>query len=225
VAFIETVPVDEATGEVRRMYEDTQTHLGYVPNYAKVFSHRPGVLDGWAALQKSIKSQMDLRRFELVTLAAARALRSSYCCLAHGTVLQKRFFSPVELRDIARSKSSALDDVDRAIMAFAEKVARDADAINRDDVQTLRDHGLTDPEIFDVAAAAAARCFFSKTLDAMGAEPDASYQTLGDELCQALTVGRAISADPLQTLSTPAPAPDSDSDAPGTRRPGDQVTR
>jgi uncharacterized peroxidase-related enzyme len=200
VAFIDTVPADQATGDVQRMYRAIQTRVGYVPNYAKVFSHRPGVMDGWAALQKSIKSNMDLRRFELVTLAAARALRSSYCSLAHGTVLSSRFFSSEELTQIARSETSPLDDVERAIMAFAEKVARHADGITREDVQVLRKHGLTDAEIFDVAATAAARCFFSKTLDALGAEPDASYQTLADDLRQALTVGRAISADPVETI-------------------------
>ncbi len=200
MAFIDTVPVDQATGDVQRMYRANQTRVGYVPNYAKVFSHRPDVMDGWAALQKSIKSNMDLRRFELVTLAAARALKSSYCSLAHGTVLSSRFFSTEELTHIARSDTSPLDDVDRAIMAFAEKVARHADGIAREDVQGLRERGLTDPEIFDVAAAAAARCFFSKTLDAMGAEPDATYQTLADDLRQALTVGRAISADAVETI-------------------------
>jgi hypothetical protein len=39
----------------------------------------------------------------------------------------------------------------------------------------VRSQGLTDPEIFDVALAAAARSFFSKSLDAMGAQPDPEY--------------------------------------------------
>lgn len=201
--FIDTVPVSQATDEVQRMYQVNQARLGYVPNYAKVFSHRPRVMDAWAELQKSIKSNMDLRRFELVTLATARALRSSYCSLAHGTVLKSRFFSSEELTRIARSEPSPLDEVDRAIMSFAEKIARHADRITREDVQALRDHGLTDPEIFDIATTAAARCFFSKTLDALGAEPDASYRVLGDELCEALTVGRAISPEPVELIDAP----------------------
>ena len=58
-------------------------------------------------------------------------------------------------------------------MAFAEKVARDAASMTDADVEDLRSRGLTDVEIFDTTLAAAARSFFSKTLDAMGAEPDA----------------------------------------------------
>ena len=44
----------------------------------------------------------------------------------------------------------------------------------------------------DVVLAAAARCFFSKTLDALGVRPDASYAELAPELREALVVGRPI---------------------------------
>jgi hypothetical protein len=62
------------------------------------------------------------------------------------------------------------------------------------DVDRLRAHGLADEEIVSVALAAAARCFFSKTLDALGIEPDASYASLDPALRDALVVGRPIAA-------------------------------
>ena len=40
---------------------------------------------------------MDLRRYELATLAAATALKSSYCCLAHGQVLADKFYTSEEV--------------------------------------------------------------------------------------------------------------------------------
>jgi hypothetical protein len=46
----------------------------------------------------------------------------------------------------------------------------------------------------DVVLAAAARCFFSKTLDALGVEPDASYRDLEPALREVLVVGRPIAA-------------------------------
>ncbi|HEY2542251.1 MAG TPA: hypothetical protein VGH92_04295, partial [Gaiellaceae bacterium] len=60
------------------------------------------------------------------------------------------------------------------------------------DLQRLRDLGLTDAEIMDVALAAAARCFFSKTLDALGVLPDATFAELEPGLREALVVGRPI---------------------------------
>lgn len=201
MTFIQTVSVAEAAGDVRRIYEQNQARYGYVPNYAKAFSLRPHVLDAWAQLQKSIRSTMDRRRYELTTLAAARALRCSYCALAHGRVLEKEFFSTEEVTRIAREgESSPLEPAEAAIMAFAEKVARQADSVTAEDVEILRRHGLEDAEIFDVSAAAAARCFFSKLLDALGVEPDVSYEDLAPGLRDALVVGRPISREGLETV-------------------------
>jgi uncharacterized peroxidase-related enzyme len=203
MSFIRTIPVTEATGDVRRMYEQSQARYGYVPNYAKTFSLRPHVLDAWAQLQKSIRSTMSSRRYELVTLAAARALRCSYCALAHGKVLETQFFSTEETTLIAReAEGSPLEPAEAAVMDFAEKVVRQANAVTAEDVEILRIHGLEDGEIFDVAAAAAARCFFSKLIDALGAEPDRSYEDLPPELRQALTVGRPISRESTETLDS-----------------------
>jgi uncharacterized peroxidase-related enzyme len=201
MAFIATIPLEAATGEARAMYEGGQARYGYVPNHTKLFSHRPGVWAGWEALLGSIRSHMDPRRYELVTLAAARALRSSYCALAHGLILRERFYSTEQLTAIADDHTAAgLSPADAAIMPFAEKVARDADKITPADVEALRGQGLTEAEIFDVAAAAAARCFFSKMVDALGAEPDAAYAGIEDELRRRLTVGRDISAEAVERL-------------------------
>lgn len=49
MAFIRTIPPQEATGAVHDMYARQEDHWGYVPNYAKVFSHRPEVLARWGA--------------------------------------------------------------------------------------------------------------------------------------------------------------------------------
>ncbi len=72
-------------------------------------------------------------------------------------------------------------------MDFAEKVAADAADMTAADVAELRASGRSDDGILDVALAAAARCFFSTVLAAMGAEPDAAYRTeLEPELYEAL---------------------------------------
>jgi len=160
-------------------------------NSERAFAERPEVLAAWVELNGAIKEGMDLRRYELATLAAARRLRSSYCSLAHGSVLLEQFGEPV--REIALDRRAAgLDEVDVAVMDLAERVVEDATAIDDGDLQGLRDLGLNDTEIMDVVLAAAARCFFAKTLDALGVRPDASYGELEPALREALVVGRPI---------------------------------
>jgi len=195
MAFIRTVPPIDAEGPVAEMYEHVHGRFGYVPNWAKAFSLRPAVMGGWTALLRSVQSNLSVRGYELATLAAARALRSSYCSLAHGSVLANKVFDPVAVTAIMTGgPESPLEPRERAMMAFVERVVRDADHITAADVEGLRSHGYGDEEIFDVAAAAAARCFFSKLLDALGVQPDAQFDQLEPGLRQALTVGRPVAA-------------------------------
>ena len=135
-----------------------------------------------------MKATSDARRYELATLAAARRLRSSYCSLAHGKVLAEKFYDFESVPTLP----DGLDDADRAIMAFAEQVVADATAVTQEDIEELRGHGLSDGEIFDVVLAATIRCFFSKTLDALGVRPDAEFGQLDPAFREALTVGRPI---------------------------------
>jgi uncharacterized peroxidase-related enzyme len=127
----------------------------------------------------------------LATLAAARKLRSSYCCLAHGQVLAERFGAPVA-QIAADHRAAGLDEIDVAMMDLAERVAEDATSITESDLQRLRDLGLSQEDIMDVVLAAAARCFFSKTLDGLGVLADASYSELAPALREVLVVGRPI---------------------------------
>ncbi len=192
--FIETVPEAQATGAVAAMYATDREVFGHLPNLTQGFSLRPEVYAAWRQLNGSVKANMDLRRYELATLAAARRVRSSYCALAHGSVvLNNDFLSPEGVRAvIAGQDSPELDAVDAAVIDLADKVALDATAVTEADVDALRSLGLGDAEILDVVLAAALRCFFSKVLDATGAEPDARFAQLDPEVRDALTVGRPI---------------------------------
>ena len=189
MTFISTVGEAEATGAVAAMYEGDREIFGFLPNFTQAYSARPDVYAAWRQLNGAIKANMDLRRYELATLAAAKRLRSSYCCLAHGAVvLDKGFVDADTLRAlIADHHTAGLDDVDVAIMDLADKVADDPGSVTQADIDHLRALGLADDEILDVVLAAAARCFFSTTLDALGAEPDATYARLEPELRAALS--------------------------------------
>jgi alkylhydroperoxidase family enzyme len=195
-------------------------------NYEEAFEPRPAVYEAWQQLNGAIKAQMDLRRYELATLAAARRLRSSYCCLAHGRVLAESFGEPVA-RIAADHRAAGLDEIDVAVMDLAEQVVDDATAVSEADLQGLRDLGLSQEEVMDVILAAAARCFFSKTLDGLGVRPDPGYRDLEPGLRHALVVGRPMPRAEYPGLMIPAGASPSAARTrpgwPGT--PGRRVTR
>ena len=163
------------------------------PNYERAFAARPAIFAAWQQLNGSIKATMDLRRYELATLAAAARLRSSYCCLAHGSVLADSFLAPDAVQAlVVDHRAGGLSDQEVAVMDLAELVADDATRVGESDLDRLRELGLSDAEILEVVAAAAARCFFSTPLAARGVEPDAKFNDMEPGLRDALTVGRPI---------------------------------
>lgn len=199
MSFIQGVRDDEATGRAAQLFEEDRAKDGYVWNATRVLAHRPDVVDAWRSLIGTIRSTMDQRRYELITIAAARALRSSYCVLAHNRILTEKLFTQTQVAAmIGDPREAGVTAAEIAMMDFAARVARAADGVTQADVDGLRGHGFGDREILDIALVAGARCFFSKTLDAMGTQPDAAFRKLPDTVRDVLTVGRPI-AEPAET--------------------------
>jgi alkylhydroperoxidase family enzyme len=106
-------------------------------------------------------------------------------------LLRSGIFTGEELQAIARDyRHAGLPPAEVAMMAFAEKIAADANRVSAGDIDELRRHGFSDPEILDIALTAAARCFFSKVLDGVGAAPDDAFMSLDENLRRTLAVGR-----------------------------------
>ena len=68
MAFIRTVSETEATGKLREFYNSNIANRGHVPNSMKAMSMRPEAIDAWQKLLATIRTPMDPRRYELVTI-------------------------------------------------------------------------------------------------------------------------------------------------------------
>lgn len=204
MSFIDTVPPAAARADVAAMYRRQQQAFGYVPNYAKAFSHRPELMARWAALFGEIKRPLPRRRVLMLSFVSALELGHSSCSLAHGSMLRE-FFSDAELVAIASGRLDALPAAEQAMLRFARQVARDARAVTAADVETLKSLGFSDADVFDIAAVAAARAFFTKLLDALGVLPDASLAGLPAPLRQTLGAGRPIDRTPCEALPAETP--------------------
>ncbi|HEY5324067.1 MAG TPA: hypothetical protein VIK58_14665 [Caldimonas sp.] len=205
MSFIATIAPDAAAGATAEMYRRQQASWSFVPNYAKVFSHRPEIMARWGQLLAEIKRPMEPRRFELVTFIAAHALGNTACTLTHGKALRP-FFSDAQILAIAKGRlDGVLDAAEQAMLRFARQVAIDAARVTAADVAALARHGFADAEIFDIAAAAAGRAFFTKMLDALGVLADAPMGPIDATLRRALTVGRPIDERPPATMPAAPP--------------------
>jgi transposase-like protein len=106
-------------------------------------------------------------------------------------VLRKQIFGAEQLEAIIRDyRHAGLDPQEVVIMGFAEKITLHAHAIQKADVDKLRENGLTDEEILDIILTVSARNFWSKTMDATGTEGDLKYLDLEPNIRKAMQKGR-----------------------------------
>jgi uncharacterized peroxidase-related enzyme len=172
MSIIETIPESAAAGIAAELYADDFRALGYVPSHTRAMALNPEALAAWRALQGAIAGSLGLRRYELVTLAAARSLGSSACLLAHGKKALA-FMAEDQLALVARDhRSAGLAAEEVAMMDFAARLSTNSAAMDDSDSQSLRDAGFSDREIVDIALAAAARNYFSRALQALGVDVD-----------------------------------------------------
>jgi len=160
----------------------------YVWNVSRLWAHQPGTLKQLFGLMSEAftPSGLTFRQRGILVTAAASALGDSYCSLAWGGKLGKALDAAV-----------GLTDQERAMAAWARKVARDPNATTPADVQALRDSGLDDGQIFASTAFVALRLAFSTINDSLGAQPDAQLaQSLPREVREAVTYGRPAAQAP-----------------------------
>lgn len=78
MSFVRTVPEEEATGLLKELYDKDAARQGYVSNYVKTLSLHPEIIAGYGNLIKILRERVDLRRYELITIAVSATLRCSY---------------------------------------------------------------------------------------------------------------------------------------------------
>jgi uncharacterized peroxidase-related enzyme len=185
---LHTAAEDEVGGPAAKLYADDLETLGYVTTHTRVTALNPEAVAAFEQLIHAIAPSLGMRRYELVTLAAAGALGSTSCRAHHG-LKSLRYIDPDELERVARDfRTAGLPPEEVAMMAFAEKLSLDSSAMTADDAAELQRHGFSDREIVDIAFAAAARNFYSRSLHALGVEPDIP-PTLPASLRDALLAG------------------------------------
>lgn len=187
---IHTPSEAEVDGAAARLYAADRESLGYVASHTRVTALNPDAVAAFEQLIRSVVPSLGMRRYELVTLAATGALGSTACRAHHG-LKALGFIDADELERIARDyRTAGLPPEEVAMMAFAERLSGDSAAMTQADAAELQRLGFSDREIVDIAFAAAARNFYSRSLHALGVEPDIP-PALPTSLRDALLAGMA----------------------------------
>jgi len=184
--------------QVRALYDEDLAGGGYVSNGSRLWAHQPETRKGLFELMSQAfrPSGLTFRQCGILVTAAASALGDSYCSLAWGGKLGKASNSAIAA-GVLDGSDAGLTDQEKAMAAWARKVARNPNATTPADVQALREAGLGDGQIFAITAFVALRLAFSTINDSLGAQPDAELaQSVPREVREAVTYGRPVAQAP-----------------------------
>jgi uncharacterized peroxidase-related enzyme len=190
-SFLGEPPVSAAA---QALYDEDLADGGFVWNVSRLWAHQPDTMRQLFALmsQAFAPSGLRFRQRGILVTAAASALGDSYCSLAWGGKLGEASDAALAA-GVLTGSDAALTDQEKAMAAWARKVATDPNATTQADIQALRDAGLDDEQIFAITAFVSLRLAFSTINDSLGAQPDAQLaRSLPAEVRDAVTYGRPV---------------------------------
>ncbi len=192
--FLQTIGEEDATGRVAEIYAAQKAQLGFTMSATRCFTARPDLLPIYAEFYDKVRAgfSLGMREWRLITLVAAKHIRSTYCCYVYGKQLIADLGSKEAVLAVQRDfRTAGLSEKEIEMLAYAEKITKDASQIARTDIDRLRSVGFTDPQICDIALCAGFRNFVSRFFDATGAGPEEAFIDGDEEFRAAMTVGKS----------------------------------
>ncbi|HFQ61468.1 MAG TPA: hypothetical protein ENK39_04110 [Epsilonproteobacteria bacterium] len=150
--------LENATGEIKEVFNEVLEKRGMVPNGLRLWSVNPEALKmQWENVKKMLsKEPEDQKLMHIIRYLAAYKNDSKYCINLAGKILIKNFgFTEDMLTEIKVLPSVApLAKKQKALLIFAIKSISNADDINAEDIALLKDLGISEMEMFDIVRSA-----------------------------------------------------------------------
>ncbi len=142
--------------DLRDIILAVQEKAGFVPNVFLALAHRPDELRAFFAYHDVLMEKeggLSKAEREMIVVATSAGNGCLYCVIAHGAILRIRAKNPLVADQVAINHRKAdITPRQKAMLDFAMKVAKDSASVGDADFETLRSHGFTDDDIWDITA-------------------------------------------------------------------------
>ncbi|MEX0309970.1 MAG: peroxidase-related enzyme [Tateyamaria sp.] len=169
-------PLPEAT---QKYFDICMDKLGMVPNVLKAHAFDIDKLNAFTALYNDLMlSDSGLTKLEreMVAVVVSATNRCFYCLTAHGAAVRQLSGNPALGEQLVMNwRVADVTPRQRAMLAFAERVTLASAQIEESDRQALRDHGLTDRDIWDLINVAAFFNMSNRVASATAMQPNPEY--------------------------------------------------
>ncbi|BCH27346.1 peroxidase-related enzyme [Mesorhizobium sp. L-8-3] len=176
--------------EIKDLPEDIRTRIlavqeksGFVPNVFLTLAYRPDEFRAFFAYHDALMDKpgpITKAEREMIVVATSNANQCQYCVVAHGAILRIRAKNPLVADQVAINYRKAdITPRQKAMLDFAMKVSARAQEVGDDDMDTLRSHGFTDDDIWDIAAIAAFFGMSNRLANVTSMRPNDEFYAMG----------------------------------------------
>ena len=182
---ISRFPVPEQAGlpaDIQQIWEGAEERFGFVPNVVKALSHRPAELRAFLAYNAALtekESGITPAEREMVIVAHSNHNGCAYCVASHGAALRLASGNSTLSDQVSVNYREAdITPRQKAMIEFAIKVTDDSRSINGEDFETLRNHGFSNEDIWDIAGLTAFFNLSNRMISFVAIRPDAQFYAM-----------------------------------------------
>ena len=162
---------------------EVQEKAGFIPNVFLTLAHRPAEFRAFFAYHDAVmekESGLTKAEREMIVVATSGANDCLYCIVAHGAILRIYAKNPLVADQVAANYRKAdITPRQKAMLAFALKVARGSSKIADEDFASMRAHGFSDEDTWDVGAIAAFFALSNRMADMISMRPNDEFYLMG----------------------------------------------
>ena len=175
--------LDALPEDIRARIVAVHQKVGFIPNVFLAWAHRPAEFRAFFAYNDTLMEKeggLTKAEREMIVVATSAVNHCHYCVISHGAILRIRSKQPLLADQVAINYLNAeLTPRQRAMLDFAVKVAARSHEVNDQDFATLRGHGMTEDEIWDIGAITALFALSNRMANLLALQPNAEFYTMG----------------------------------------------
>lgn len=169
--------------DIRERIVAVQEKSGFIPNVFLTLAHRPDEFRAFFAYHDALMDKpgnLTKAEREMIVVATSSVNQCQYCVIAHGAILRVRAKNPLIADQVATNYRKAdLSDRQKAMLDFALKVSQTAHLVGEADFETLKGHGFTEDDIWDIAGISAFFGMSNRLANVTNMRPNAEFYSLG----------------------------------------------
>ena len=172
---------DELPGDLQSLFRKAREKLGFVPNVFRQYAYRPERFSTWFAHYLPLHDPTETLGTadrEMIAVVVSAVNRCTYCLVSHGHDLRAALGDPVTADHITFNwRTADLDERQRAICAYVEKLSANPAEMSRADLDGLTAVGLSTEEVWDVVELTSMYAFTNRMALATGMQPNEEYHS------------------------------------------------